>query len=74
MRSRVLLVSGLLGGVLGAAVAYIGATRIFTCGDPIFEAVCASESGLLSALWGVAIGSMVGVVAGFVLSKRLSAR
>lgn len=74
MRSRVLVVSCLLGAVLGAAVAWIGATRIFTCVEPAFEAVCAGGYPILALVWGVAIGSTIGLVAGFVLSKRLSAR
>ena len=72
MRSRVLVVSGLIGATLGAAVAYIGATRIFTCVEPNFEAVCASEGGILAVAWGVRIGLAVGLMAGFALSRRQS--
>jgi hypothetical protein len=69
-----LVVRGLLGAILGATVAYIGATRIFTCREPAFGAVCAGGPPILAVAWGVSIGSLVGLVAGFVLSKHLSAR
>jgi hypothetical protein len=74
MRSRVVVSSGLLGAILGAAVAYIGATRIFTCSDSTFEAVCAGGYPIIAIAWGVAIGSTIGLAAAFLLLKHLSAR
>ena len=75
MRPRSLIVSGLLGAILGAAVAYIGATFIFVCrgsGDPFRFVLCPEPNVPLALMWGVPIGLAVGLIAGSVLSRRQS--
>lgn len=74
MRIRVLVVSGLLGAIIGATAAYIGATRIFTCREPVFEAVCAGGPPILALAWGVSIGLVGGLIAGLMLWKRPNPR
>jgi hypothetical protein len=71
VRSRWLVIGGVVGAVLGAAVAYIGATRVFICRDtPTLEAVCAGGFPLLAVAWGAAIGLVVGLLVGLVVSSR----
>lgn len=70
MKARVLIVSSLLGAILGATVAYIGATRIFTCAEPTFASVCAGGPPILPVAWGVTIGLVVGLLVGLVISRR----
>jgi hypothetical protein len=62
---------GALGGaVLGGTVAYVAATWVFVCRDTIgFDAVCSSEKGWLAVLWGIPIGALVGIVAGYLVSR-----
>jgi hypothetical protein len=77
MRARVLVVSGSLGALLGAAVAYIGATFVFVCRgsrDPFHFVLCPVPDVPLLLVWGVPIGLAAGLMAGFVLSRRQSAR
>jgi hypothetical protein len=74
VRLRAIVVSGFLGAILGASTAYVGATQIFTCREPAFEAVCAGGPPILAVMWGIMIGAIVGVVIGLALSKRLTAR
>jgi ABC-type antimicrobial peptide transport system permease subunit len=62
----------LIGGIMGAAVAHIGATRIFTCVEPAFDAMCAGGYPIVALAWGVAIGLVVGLVVGLLLSRRAS--
>jgi hypothetical protein len=65
------LLLSVTGGLLGTAAAYVGATRIFTCVEPAsYAAVCAGGYPFISVAWGVAIGSVTGLIGGFALSRR----
>jgi hypothetical protein len=70
VKRGVLVISGIVGATLGGTVAYIGATRIFTCAEPTFEAVCAGGPPILLVAWGMVIGVVVGLLAGLVYSRR----
>ena len=73
MRPRVLVLSGFLGAILGAAVAYLGATLIFVCRrstDAFHFVLCPEPNVPLALMWGMPIGLTVGLIAGFALSKR----
>jgi hypothetical protein len=75
------VVSAVVGAVLGALAASLGDIYFFACRDaPIhqrspgggFEPVaCPAPDVLLVLAWGVPIGLAVGLVVGLVLSKRL---
>ena len=72
MRRRWLVIGGVVGAILGAVVAFIGATQVFVCGDGqgVGTVGCPEPDILLALLWGVPIGSVVGLLAGFVVSRR----
>jgi hypothetical protein len=75
MSARFLAVSGLLGLILGAVVAYIGITVAFVCRVPVNRygsIMCPEPDVPLALMWGAPIGLAVGLIAGFVLSKRQS--
>jgi hypothetical protein len=76
MRSRVLAISGLLGAILGAVVAYVGAVQVFVCGDGpgVGIPACAEPDVLLAVGWGIPIGLAAGLIAGLTLSRRSGAR
>lgn len=54
MRPRVLVLSALLGAILGAAVAYLDATFILVCrgsGDPFHFVLCPEPNLPLALMW-----------------------
>jgi hypothetical protein len=65
-----MVLSAILGAIIGVAFAYVGATRIFTCREPAFEAVCAGGPPILALAWGVSVGLVGGLIAGLALSRR----
>jgi hypothetical protein len=70
-----LVISGLVGAMLGAVVASIGTTVIFVCRVPVNQygsIMCPEPDVPLALMWGIPIGLAGGLIAGFVLSRRLS--
>jgi hypothetical protein len=75
-----MLVSSLVGAILGAIVAYIGAHHVFPCrpvsfttsDGGVYFADCASPNTALALSWGVPLGLAVGLVIGLILSRRAS--
>jgi hypothetical protein len=63
-----------VGAILGGFVAYIGATWVFVCrgGPGVGIVSCPEPNILLALLWGVPIGFVVGLLIGFVISRRLA--
>jgi hypothetical protein len=75
MRPRILVVSGLTGAILGAAVASIWpTTAVFVCQDtPGMEnAACAGPMPPNYLPWGIFLGLALGLIIGFLLSKRFA--
>ena len=73
---RVLLTS-VVGALLGGLLAYIGATRVFVCDstggllvdDGFYEVLCAPPNGLLAVIWGIPIGLGFGLIVGLILVR-----
>jgi len=72
--ARVLVFGGFAGAILGALIAWFGATQVFVCGPgPGTGTVsCASPHVGLALVWGVPIGLVVGVAAAVLRSRRRS--
>lgn len=59
--------------IVGAVVANIGVTVAFVCRVPVNQygsIMCPEPDVPLALIWGVPIGLAVGLLAGFVLSRR----
>jgi hypothetical protein len=72
MRPRpIVLISGVVGAILGALVAFVGTTELFVCRETsgFGSAVCASENGILAVMWGVPIGLVVGLAIGLAITR-----
>jgi hypothetical protein len=73
MRLRWLVIGGVVGAVLGAAAAHVGANRMFICREPeYFDAVCAGGFPILAVAWGVTIGLVMGLLISLLISRRLA--
>jgi len=77
-----MVVSSLVGAILGAIVASVGATYVFVCrpvsfttsDGGVYFADCASPNIALAIAWGVPLGLAVGLVIGLILSRRASSK
>jgi hypothetical protein len=68
---RIFLIAVVIGVILGAGFAYLGATRVFDCiGRYNVSKVCPASHVLIALAWGTPVGAAAGLVGGWLLARR----